>query len=302
MKSPALTERRRLHWHAPEKGTAPAFVLSLLAHALLFMAIAFVVRWKTEPVGTVSAELWSGFPAAPAPAPAPQPAPAPPPAPVVEPPPPPPPPPKLEPLPEPPKPDIVVEPKKKPEPPKQDPKKLEAEKREAERREAEKLEAQKRAAEKREAEKRAAEKRAAEKREAQKREAEAAKLREQALQRMTAAAGGPTSTSSPAPSGSTAGGGASRSYAGQVVGCVRPHIAFNVPDGVQPKQYVAEFEVQLLPTGEQVGAPRLIKSSGLAAYDQAVERAIRRCDPFPRPREGTMPPSLRLTFDPVDTR
>ena len=37
-------------------------------------------------------------------------------------------------------------------------------------------------------------------------------------------------------------------------------------------------------------------------YDQAVERAIRRCDPFPRPREGAMPRSLRLTFDPVDTR
>jgi colicin import membrane protein len=313
--APAHAERRRRHWHAPEKGTAPAFVLSLLAHALLFMAIAFVVRWKTEPVGEVSAELWGGFPAAPAPAPAPRPKPEPAPTPVVEPtppPPPPPPPPRAEPLPEPPKPDIVVEQKKKPEPPKPDPKKLEAEKREAERREAEKLEAQKRAAEKREAEKRAAEKREAQKREAekreaqkreaQKREAEAAKRREAELQRITAAAGGPTGATGSASTGTTAGGGASRSYAGQVVGCVRPHIAFNVPDGVQPKQYVAEFEVQLLPTGEQVGAPKLLKSSGLAAYDQAVERAIRRCDPFPRPREGTMPPSLRLTFDPVDTR
>lgn len=297
-----MIERRRLHWHAPERGTAPAFVLSLLAHSLLFLAIAFVVRWKTEPVGTVSAELWTGFPAAPAPVPAPQPVPVP--APVVEPAPPPP-PPKVEPRPAPEperKADIVVEQKKK----------LEAEKREAERREAEKLEAQKRAAEKREAEKREAEKRAAEKREAekraaekreaQKREAEAAKLREQALQRMTAAAGGPAGTTGPARTGTTVGGGSSQSYAGQVVSCVRPHIAFNVPEGVQPKQYVADFEVQLLPTGEQVGAPKLLKSSGLAAYDQAVERAIRRCDPFPRPREGSMPSSLRLRFDPVDTR
>jgi colicin import membrane protein len=87
-----------------------------------------------------------------------------------------------------------------------------------------------------------------------------------------------------------------------VVGCIRPHIVFNVPDGVKPKQHVAEFEVQLLPTGEQATAPRLLKASGLGAYDQAVERAIRRCDPFPRPREGAMPRSLRLTFDPVDTR
>src|SRR5512133_2666495 len=102
---------RRAHWHAPEKGTGPAFALSLIAHALLFLSIAFVVRWKTEPVGTVTAELWSGFPAA-----APAPAPAPVPAPIVEPTPPPPPLPKAEPRPEPEperKADIVVEQKKK---------------------------------------------------------------------------------------------------------------------------------------------------------------------------------------------
>jgi TonB family protein len=46
----------------------------------------------------------------------------------------------------------------------------------------------------------------------------------------------------------------------------------------------------------------LLKASGLPSFDQAVERAIRRCEPFPRPREGAMPRSLRLTFDPVDTR
>jgi colicin import membrane protein len=58
----------------------------------------------------------------------------------------------------------------------------------------------------------------------------------------------------------------------------------------------------LLPTGEQAGAPKLLKGSGLPAFDQAVERAIRRCDPFPRPREGAMPRDLDLRFDPVDTR
>jgi len=297
-------DRRRLHWHAPEKGAAPAFALSLLAHALLFFAIAFVVRWKTEPAGTVSAELWAGFPAA-----APAPAPAPVPAPVVEPAPPPP-PAKVEPRPAPEperKADIVVEQKKK----------LEAEKREAERREAEKLEAQKRAAEKREAEKREAEKRAAEKREAekreaqkreaerreaQKREAEAAKRREQELQRITAAAGGPAGSTGTSATGVTAGGGMPRGYEGQVVGCIRPHIVFNIPDGVKPRQHVAEFEVQLLPTGEQATSPKLLKASGLPSFDQAVERAIRRCDPFPRPAVGAMPRNLRLAFDPVDTR
>src|SRR5512137_512709 len=294
MTAPAITDRRRLHWHAPEKGTAPAFALSLVAHALLFFAIAFVVRWKTEPAGTISAELWSGFPAA-----APASAPAPVPAPIVEPTPPPP-PPKVEPRPAPEperKADIVVEQKKKPEPPKKveppkeppkkieppkpDPKKVEALRREAAKAEAAKAEAAKAEA-------------------AQAREAE--KRRNQELQRIAAAAGGPAGSTGNSATGVTSGGGMPRGYEGQVVGCIRPHIVFNVPDGVQPKQHVAEFEVQLLPTGEQATAPRLLKASGLASFDQAVERAIRRCEPFPRPREGAMPRSLRLTFDPVDTR
>ena len=98
----AAPRARRHRWHAPEKGTAPAFMISLAAHTMLFLAIAFVVRWKTEPAGPVSAELWGGLP------------------PIVEvtpPPPPPPPQPKIEraPEPEPVKPDIVIE-QKKPEP------------------------------------------------------------------------------------------------------------------------------------------------------------------------------------------
>lgn len=289
MNAPANADRRRLHWHRPERGTGPAFALSLFAHALLFLSIAFVVRWKTEPVGVVSAELWGGLPAA-APAPAPVPVPEP----IVEPPPPPP-PPKVEREPEPErKADIVVEQKKKPEPPKkvEPPKKIEPPKKVEPPRKVEppKPDPKKEAA-----------------RQAELAAREADKRREQEMQRIAAAAGGPAGSSPSAGAtgvsgGSAAGGGFSRSYEGQVVGCIRPHIVFNVPDGVKPKQYVAEFEVQLLPTGEQATTPKLLKSSGLGAYDQAVERAIRRCDPFPRPREGAMPRSLRLTFDPVDTR
>jgi colicin import membrane protein len=282
-------------------------VLSLFAHALLFFAIAFVVRWKTEPAGTISAELWSGFPAA-----APAAAPAPVPAPIVEPTPPPP-PPKVEPRPEPEperKADIVVEQKKKPEPPKKvelpkeppkkveppkpDPRKVEAEQRAAAKVEAAKVEAAKAEAAKAAAAKaEAAQARASEKR------------REQELQRIAAAAGGPAGSTGTGPSATgvtSGGGGMPRGYEGQVVSCIRPHIVFNVPDGVKPRQHVAEFEVQLLPTGEQATAPRLLKASGLASFDQAVERAIRRCDPFPRPAEGAMPRTLRLAFDPVDTR
>jgi colicin import membrane protein len=258
--------RSRHRWHAPEKGSGPAFALSLLAHALLFIAIAFMVRWKSEPVGTVSAELWSLPPAAmqqPAPVPAPRPAP-------VEPPPP---------EPEPRKADIVLEQKKALPPPKVEQKKVAPPD-----------------PPKKEDLKAADLKRAADEKKAQQRlEAEQQAAAKRAMDRALAQAG-------TAPATGVTGGGRSDKYTAQIVSCIRPHIIFNVPDSIAPQQYVAVFEVLLLPTGEQTGAPRLIKASGLAAYDQAVERAIRRCDPFPPPREGTMPRSVRLSFDPVETR
>ncbi len=68
----------RPRWHAPER-TAPAFGLSLLVHGALFIAIAFAVRWKTEPAGTVTVELWGGLPPA-----AVEPPPPPPPPPVIK--------------------------------------------------------------------------------------------------------------------------------------------------------------------------------------------------------------------------
>ena len=45
------------------------------------------------------------------------------------------------------------------------------------------------------------------------------------------------------------------------------------------------FEVGLLPTGELSGAPKLTKSSGNAACDDAVERAIAASQPLPLPSE-----------------
>ncbi len=266
-------KRLRHRWHAPEKGSGPAFALSLLAHTVLFIAIAFAVRWKSEPVGPVSAELWS----------------LPPPTPAVQPPPPPPPPqpvkveqpPPLQ--PEPPRKADIVEKKAPPkkEALKKDDAKIAAAK------------AAKEAAAKEAAAKEAAAKEATAK-QAARTEAERKAAQNAALKRLLAQAG-------PTPAGAV-GSGLSNAYEAQIVGCIRPHIVFNVSDAIQPRQYVAEFEVVLLPTGEQAAVPKLLKASGLAAYDQAVERAIRRCDPFPPPKEGTMPRSLRLSFDPVETR
>ena len=249
--------RHRHRWHAPEKGSGPALALSLLAHALLFIAIAFAVRWKSEPVGTVSAELWS----LPPPAAVPQPVPPPPPVPIkVEPPP-----------PEPPRKADIVEEKKPP--PKIEPKKELPPKKEEPKKDPPKVEPPKKVEAKAEPAVRAPDPNAA-------------------IQRALAQAGTGTRP--------VASGGLSDAYAAQVNSCIRPHIIFNVPEGTKPRQFIAEFEVTLLPTGEQAGAPKLLKASGLAAYDQAVERAIRRCDPFPRPKDGPMPRSLPLIFDPVE--
>jgi colicin import membrane protein len=63
---------------------------------------------------------------------------------------------------------------------------------------------------------------------------------------------------------------------------------------------VAVFEVVQLPSGEVI-TTRLVKTSGHAAYDDAVERAIRKSSPLPRPDDSSLfERSLRLTFCPQE--
>lgn len=62
-----------------------------------------------------------------------------------------------------------------------------------------------------------------------------------------------------------------------------------------------KFEIGLIPTGELSGAPRLVKSSGNAACDDAVERAIRVSEPLPLPQDASLFSqfrNLKLTFRP----
>lgn len=62
----------------------------------------------------------------------------------------------------------------------------------------------------------------------------------------------------------------------------------------------ALFDVTLLPTGE-VLTVRKIKSSGNAGYDDAVERAIYKSSPLPRPEPASIfQRELKLTFRPQD--
>lgn len=63
------------------------------------------------------------------------------------------------------------------------------------------------------------------------------------------------------------------------------------------------FEIGLLPTGELSSAPKLTKSSGIAACDDAVERAIAESVPLPLPSDPAIYSKFRnlnLKFRPND--
>ena len=62
----------------------------------------------------------------------------------------------------------------------------------------------------------------------------------------------------------------------------------------------AIFKVVQLPTGEVLDV-KLARSSGIPAYDQAVERAILRSSPLPKPpNEALFSRELELKFRPRD--
>jgi colicin import membrane protein len=302
----AVVAEHRPQQPRSEQNTPAAFLLALAMHAMLVGALWISVQWNVEPSGAVTVELWGGPPAA-GPAVAPEPV-------VVAPPPPPPAPPKVEPEPERPNADIVVKQEKKAPPkvePPPDAKKIEAEKRriEAEKQRAE-AEAKRREAEKKqlELERRkqaeAATQAAERKRDDERRDA----VRKAEEARMLAQAAGGSPTGSPGgsatgsaggrPGGTAAGGGGDPTYAGQLIALIRPRIIFTVPENTSASVQ-AVFQVDLLPTGE-ILAVRKLKASGLPGYDEAVERAIRRTDPFPRKRDGTVDRSVIIEFRPVE--
>ena len=67
-----------------------------------------------------------------------------------------------------------------------------------------------------------------------------------------------------------------------------------------PKDALAEFDVTLFSGGVVLNV-KLVKSSGSAMYDRAVERAIKKSDPLPVPPEGPLFNQfreLRLNFSP----
>jgi colicin import membrane protein len=88
-------------------------------------------------------------------------------------------------------------------------------------------------------------------------------------------------------------------YKARIVAKIRRNIV--MPPDV-PNNAKAEFDVTLLPGGSLLNA-RLVKTSGNAAYDGAVERAIIKAQPLPLPPDVALFNKFRelhLIFSPVE--
>ncbi len=297
-----------------------AFVLALIMHALLFGALFFAFQWKTQNE-EVFAELWAevpssgtkenGAPVKPAPEEKEEPSPAPAPKPESE----------------PAKPeadiraeqaraaaaaaeaqrraDIALAAEKEKKAKEEAKKKAEAEKARQKAEEKKKADEEKRRAAAQAAAEKVKAAEAARQTEAARRAA-MANVRNAELARV--AGGKPSDTAAGVPAGDRTAqfqnlsGSAKASFIARVTACIRPNIIFTVPGGVKRSQYQAVYRVRLMPTGEQIGVPRKTKASGLAGYDEAVERAIARCPRFPSAPGVVMPGEVTLTFDPIDTK
>ena len=245
-------------------GFGRAAVMAAITHAALITALTFSVRWQTQPMAVVAAELWAAVPQVAAPAPEPQVAPEPAPTPV-------------------PTPASPREPMKAAEPDPQIAIERRKQERDKERERARLAEAQ--------AEQDKREKKLREERERQAAEARSAKQREENLKRMLGQAG------SGSQSGSAAADAApSRAYAARLVAAIKPNIVFTDSLSGNP---LAEVEVRVSPTGTVV-ARRIQKSSGVKEWDEAVLRAIDRTGTLPRDVDGRVPPLLIIGFRPND--
>ncbi|MEW6707200.1 MAG: cell envelope integrity protein TolA, partial [Pseudomonadota bacterium] len=123
------------------------------------------------------------------------------------------------------------------------------------------------------------------------------KLRQEQLQRIQGALGG---TGAPSATGTAArDAGPSASYAGRIKGRIKPNIVFTDEIQSLPGNPVAEVELRVAPDGTILGR-RIIKSSGVDAWDETVLRAVDRTGVLPRDTDGRVPPTMVIAFRPKD--
>ncbi|MBK6862472.1 MAG: TonB C-terminal domain-containing protein [Ideonella sp.] len=285
MNAAALVLPREAFAPREPEGRARGIGLSVLVHAGLVVAIAFGVSWRSHTPEAYEAELWAAVPQAAAPRavePEPVPvAPPPRPAPVVV-------------APPPPKSAEVPDAKIAIEKARQEQlRKQQQEAAERERRRAAEAE-QRQAAEKRrqqEAEKQLKkQQQAADERAAQQREAE----RQRNLQRIQGLAGASGDASARGTALQSA--GPSASYAGMIVARLKRENNFIGAVAGNPK---AEVEIRVSLDGTIVGR-RLLRSSGVAAWDEAVLRAIDKAGALPRDTDGRVQNPTLVVWGPQD--
>lgn len=257
----------------PEPSRTPSIMMALGMHALLLAFLYMGVRWQNTEPTAVDAEVWDIKTQDAAPPPPPQPV-------QVA---------KPDPIPEPPKP--VVEEPVAPKAPdialekiKEQKKKL-ADKKLAEEKLREELKQEKL---KELADKKA--KAAAALAEQKKLD----KLRELETKRMMANLGGTgTAAKSTAPR-------IDNGYASAVSTKIKRSTSY-VGDTDVPGNPEVEFKIDQLPTGEIISV-RKIKSSGIAAFDAAVERGINNSSPLPKKKDGTVDRTVDVTIKMKDIK
>jgi colicin import membrane protein len=250
----------------PEHGLGRSFVLSAVVHIALVLILFFGVRWQSRAPDTVTVDLVEALPPPPAPVVEPKPPPAPPPPkPAPE--------PEVKPEPRVEKPQIAIPEKPKPKPeikPKPEPKPKPEVKPKPD------PEFQKRLQEQVAQEQKALDQQRAER-----------ELRELIAKQQADAARVASAARSKA----------LNEYIARIQAKVRS--SWILPPDIQGNPE-AIFLVVQLPTGE-VLSTRLVKSSGNAAYDAAVERAILKSSPLPLPEQRELfSRELKLTFRPQD--
>ena len=273
-----------------EPGKNKALAFTILVHAGLIAALFLGVQWKRSQPDVVEVELWSSRPtpavqAAPPPPPPREPErkpePKPEPKPV----------PKVEPKPEPPpvKPDIAIKEDKKPKPepkkpeskpePKPEPKKPELKKPEPEKKPEPKPEAKPQPATPDFSKALAS---------------ETAQLKSRpnaSTQQMANAA------AAEAEQRAAAGKRGLQDYAAKIRGKVRGNIV--LPPNIQGNPE-AVFEVNQLPSGE-VLAVKLKRSSGNPGLDAAIERAVLKSSPLPKPDDPALfQRTLEIKYKPIE--
>jgi colicin import membrane protein len=300
------------HYLIPaEPGRGRALALAALVHFLLLVFLWFGVSWQSDTPTEVEAEIWSPVAREAAPPPPPPVA-----KPIQEPPkpvaavtPPTPPAPVIQPEPAQQKlaePDIALEKEKKRKQEKEDTERLKKEKlaekkaleeeQKNEKKKQAELEKTKRAEDKKQKEEAAAEekKKLAEEQQRKQEEAAAAEQRArkrreeiQRLNQMAGDGGAGDAEKSQGPRGDN-------SYARKVAGLIKSHTI--LPQNDIAGNPAVEFLIELQPDGGLRGEPKMTKSSGIAAFDQAVKRAIEKSTPFPPdPSTGKVPVNINIT-------